>query len=202
MGVLETIQSNRSEEMERTSAELEAIKTDKNRQIVALTRQVQMFQKEAQQQRETHFLPVQDIQQIRNQMNKGSEARTRRHAQFDSIVQDLATLTDATVADETGARMTKMIDILDHHYKMEGDQHSKIVALSQPNETVKELQKRVALIWRPRLQSSETSFVPRKSLTDAVHQLTIDVPHASPGKGGVITAKLKDREYAIKRRMI
>jgi myosin heavy subunit len=157
MGVLETTQSNRSEEMERTSAELEAIKTDKNRQIVALTRQVQMFQKEAQQQRETHFLPVQDIQQIRNQMNKGSEARTRRHAQFDSIVQDLATLTDATVADETGARMTEMTDILAHLYKMEEDAHSKIdekslgtmetyVALSQPNETVKELQKRVALM--------------------------------------------------------
>jgi hypothetical protein len=42
-------------------------------------------------------------------------------------------------------------------------------------------------------QHREELRAKEESHTDAVHQLTIDVPHASPGKGGVITAKLKDR---------
>jgi hypothetical protein len=170
MEVLETTHAMREKETARISAELNAVKEEKDSQIIALQKQVEMYQQSSKKQA---FVgpPVVAVTSIRKQLETNSGRRELRSAQFDETVQKVSNLItsgdfmsprvdetgviDVSAQQDTAEKITGMIDFLGQLYKEEEKSQGgadfatcelmgQYVAATEPKEAASGLQQELS----------------------------------------------------------
>jgi hypothetical protein len=151
MEVLESTHVQREKETERVSKELMAVKKDKDRQIKALQREVMKLhamQDPTSSTIATPRLPTPGrTHLLRKRLERNSDARARRSAQFDDVIQSLHSLLRVRkdpkgssgsssrsshnthnamlMRQDVADNITEMVDILRHLYKSEEDSQNE-----------------------------------------------------------------------------
>jgi hypothetical protein len=174
MEVLETTHAIREKETARISAELNAVKEEKDSQIIALQKQMGILRSKNQQssKKQAFVAPRKvSVTFIRKQLETKSGRRELRSAQFDETVQQASNLItsghfmsprvdatgviDVSAQQDTVEKITGMINFLGHLYKEEEKSQGnadlatcelmeQYVAATEPEEAVSVLQQRLS----------------------------------------------------------
>ena len=135
MEVLETTHAMREKETARISAELTAVKEEKDSHIIALQKQVEILHQQSSKKQAFVAPPFVSVTSIQKQLETNSGRRELRSAQFDETVQNVSNLItsgdfmcprvdetgviDVSAQQDTAEKITGMINFLGQLYKEE-----------------------------------------------------------------------------------